>query len=87
MKQAEIEIAKSFTIDARACDEHVSRNEMRINRIPVDVVLIPILLFMFTKKGGKCVYLRLECDDKQTVALLQHSRSIRKNHFSLAPNA
>ena len=65
----------------------MSRDELCINRVPVDVVFVPILFFVFAKECGEHVHLRFEGDDEESVAFFQHRLGIGQNHFTFSPNA
>ena len=60
-----------FAVDFGAGDDDRLRDQPAVDRVPVDVLLVPVGLFLLAEERRECLGVLFGRDDQQPVALLQ----------------
>ena len=84
---AQTERTEFAAINFGARNEDALRDELAVDGVPVDVVIVPILVFLLAKKEDQGIGIAVGCNHKNLVALVQHRVSGGNRHLSVAPQA
>ena len=79
------ECTEFLTIQFGTGDNDTLRDQFAVNRIPVNVLFIPIRIFLFTKKHGQGQSIFLRSYHQQTVTFLQYLVRSRNTYMSVTP--
>ena len=84
---AELQCAEVSSVDFRACDENALRDEFGVERIPVDVLLVPVGLVASSEKHGELLDKLALRDDEDAIVFLKQGFGRWENHLSVAPES
>ena len=82
---AQMQRTQFLSVQFGTCHHDTLRNQLAVNGIPVDILLVPVRIFLFAEQHRQCRRTLFGSDDQQTVTFFNHLLGSGNTHIPVPP--